>query len=139
MKRWLLAACLELSGILQAQQHDTIVLSDRNRTSVPGAVAATPGQIAGNWKIVRVENAKRIAMPPDKVSASFINFSADGHYQAHVIGADEKGDWNLSPQSTAIFMFANGMKTIWNILGVDANNLLIQKGVRGNIVTLVRG
>ena len=136
MKFWLPAVFFALSTA-SAQQRDTIVLSDKNRTSVTGSVTATAAQLEGKWRIVKIENAKHVEMPQDKVAGSFIDFGPDGHYTAHVIGTDETGQWKLSPQQTAIHLFANGAKTIWNIFKIGGE-LVIQKGIRGNIVTLTK-
>ncbi|HLA54684.1 MAG TPA: hypothetical protein VK623_01170 [Flavobacterium sp.] len=97
-------------------------------------VPATAEQLIGKWAISKIRKGKT-DIDPKLVSGSFFTFGGDQKYQTKVMGVDEAGDWQFGPENTSIFLIVKGQKSIWNVLKINGGELVMQKGIRGNIVT----
>lgn len=112
--------------------------ADNNQNPVRQSIAIERPSLLGRWTVQKVLTHKREEIPDEKVSNSYFVFNDDGTYTALIMGVIESGTWKMGPENRNIFMYAEGMKTIWNILSYSANELILQKGVRGNTVTFIR-
>lgn len=112
--------------------------ADSNRKPVQHSVSVQKQQLVGKWDIAKVVTPKHQELPPEKVRGSYFVFNDDGTYNTLILGVDEAGTWNLGPESKNIHMFVRGYKNVWNILSYSENELILQKGIRGNTVTFTR-
>lgn len=112
--------------------------ADNNRKPVRQSIAVERQNLLGRWTVEKIVTHKREEIPAEKVSGSYFVFNDDGTYTALIMGVEEAGTWRPGPENRSIFMYVDNMKTIWNILIYSANELVLQKGVRGNTVTFIR-
>jgi hypothetical protein len=97
-------------------------------------VPAITAQLIGKWAISKIRKGKT-DIDQKLVDGSFFTFGSDQKYQAKVMGIDEAGDWQFGAENTSVNLIVKGQKSIWNILKINENELVMQKGIRGNIVT----
>lgn len=112
--------------------------ADNNRKPVQHSVSVQKDQLIGKWTIEKVVTPKHEEMPPEKVQGSHFTFNEDGTYNTLILGVPESGTWKLGPENKNIHMFVRGYKNVWNILSYSENELIMQKGIRGNTVTFTR-
>ena len=92
-------------------------------------VASNAKQISGKWFLVDKESEKpKSEMFYELISGSYLNFKANGTYEANIIGLKEEGTWKMAPGGKAIVVVTDDGTGEWYITAVSDTDLTLQKG-----------
>jgi len=89
-------------------------------------VPATLKQISGKWHVLGKED-HQTELAAELLKDSFVEFAADGKYNAKILSIEQSGTWKFGEGNTTIIVdLGEDGKGVWSIYSISDNDLLMQ-------------
>jgi hypothetical protein len=94
--------------------------------AVTPKVSATMNQISGKWHVMGKEDQKS-EFTTELLKGSFVDFGADGKYNAKILAIEQSGTWKFGEGNTTIIVdMGEDGKGVWSIYAISDSDLLMQ-------------